>query len=99
MPGAYPNADREDVVTADLFRSLISKVKFAMFTWLMLETGRLLCLILYRLARLYWATVHPLFDAKSQFWKRHAKQQLTWTDGLRTLLAAPSAVLAITLFV
>lgn len=99
MPGAYPNEECEDVVTADLFRSLISQVKSGMFSLPMLESGRLLYLVIYCLGRLYWTGLQPIFDAKSEFWKRHAKQQLTWTDGLRTLLAAPSAVLAITLFV
>jgi hypothetical protein len=98
VPGGYPEEEGEDVVTADLFRSILRKLRGETVPMAMFESARLLCVVICRLARMYWVMMQPMLDAKSEFWKRHAKHELTWTDGLRTLLAVPGAVLAIAMF-
>ncbi|KAK0388516.1 hypothetical protein NLU13_4759 [Sarocladium strictum] len=99
MPGGYPEEVGADVVTADLFRDSLRKLHGTKIPVALFNVVVLLFAVICRLAGIYWKTVQPMADAKSEFWRRHAKHQMTWTDGLRTLLATPCILLAITMFV
>lgn len=42
-------------------------------------------------ARLYWETIKPVLDARSEYWERNARNEATLADGMALVLAAPAA--------
>ncbi|PNY28687.1 Uncharacterized protein TCAP_01387 [Tolypocladium capitatum] len=51
------------------------------------------------LLSLYWEIAGPVFDARSEYWERNARNEVTLADGFALVLAVPGAILGTTMLV
>lgn len=93
VPGMYPVGAVDDDRIADHLQRIKTGLQYVTMLRFLHGIMSSVVTIVIKLARLYWSTVRPVSSIRSGFWRRHARREATWSDGLVTLLATPGAVL------